>query len=352
MTSAERVLTALRHQEPDRVPIEDSPWTTTIARWHREGLPEDIEPEEYFGYEFARFSGDISFRFPQETIEDTDEYTVVRDANGAMVKDWKHQTSTPEKSDFTIIDKQAWDRYKERLVWDEDRIDRADALEANRKAVEEGKFVCYSSGVGYDLVQGIVGSERLLIALIEQPDWCREMFDTFADLTVKNCEAMLKAGYRFHGAFFYDDNGYRNGLLFSNEVYKATLFDAHKKLCAHAHSKGLPTILHSCGNVTDRVELFIEAGFDCLEPLEVKAGMDIIDLKRRYGDRLAFMGGIDVRKMSHPDPAVIEEEIRTKFEAVMPGGGYIYHSDHSVPDDVSFEQYKRVIELVRKYGRY
>lgn len=68
--------------------------------------------------------------------------------------------------------------------------------------------------------------------------------------------------------------------------------------------------------------------------------------------RLSFMGGIDVRAMANPDPRVIEEEIRTKFEVAKEDGGYIYHSDHSVPKDVSFEQYERVMELIREYEGY
>jgi uroporphyrinogen decarboxylase len=86
--------------------------------------------------------------------------------------------------------------------------------------------------------------------------------------------------------------------------------------------------------------------------LEVKAGMDLVKLKGLWGDRLAFMGGIDVRAMAHPDPKVIEQEIASKIPVAKQGGGYIYHSDHSVPDNVSFEQYSRVIELVHQYGAY
>jgi uroporphyrinogen decarboxylase len=89
-----------------------------------------------------------------------------------------------------------------------------------------------------------------------------------------------------------------------------------------------------------------------LQPLEVKAGMDLVKLKRMWGDRLSFMGGIDVRAMADPDPAVIEREIAEKVSVAKAGGGYVYHSDHSVPDNVSFEQYQRVIELVRRYGSY
>jgi uroporphyrinogen decarboxylase len=80
--------------------------------------------------------------------------------------------------------------------------------------------------------------------------------------------------------------------------------------------------------------------------------MDLVEMKKEFGDRLAFMGGIDVRAMAHPDPSVIEEEIRTKIPPAMKGGGYIYHSDHSVPDNVGWDQYRRVIDLVLEYGSF
>jgi len=100
------------------------------------------------------------------------------------------------------------------------------------------------------------------------------------------------------------------------------------------------------------IPLYIEAGFDCIQPLEVKAGNNMLKLKKDYGDYLAFMGGIDVRAMSSTDPDAIVKEISSKIPVVKKGGGYIYHSDHSVPDDVSFQQYCRVMELVAEYGKY
>ena len=78
----------------------------------------------------------------------------------------------------------------------------------------------------------------------------------------------------------------------------------------------------------------------------------MVELKRDFGDELAFMGGIDVRAMADPDPSVIENEIKTKIPVAKKDGGYIYHSDHSVPSNVSFQQYHRVIELVTEYGAY
>jgi uroporphyrinogen decarboxylase len=165
-------------------------------------------------------------------------------------------------------------------------------------------------------------------------------------------DLMIRNGFKFDGAFMFNDMGYRNGLLFSPDTYMKTHYEADKIVYQYFHSKGMKVFLHSCGNVKELIPILIEVGLDCLQPLEVKAGMDLIELKEKYGDKLSFMGGIDVRLMADPDPTKIEEEIKRKFEVAKKNGGYIYHSDHSVPKDVSFQQYCHVIELVKKYGTY
>ena len=351
-TSRDRVLAALNHKKADRVAIHDSPWMTTISRWHREGLPEDLGPEQYFVYEFSGFGFDGSFQFPDEILEETDEYIIRRTGDGAIRKDWKAKTSTPAYEEFTITDRKSWDEYKSQLTWNDTRVKWAQDLHRNQAEREKGQFVHFGAAIGYDRTQGICGSERLLMAMLDDPDWVRDMFAHVAQLAIDAMEAMLGRGFEFDGVWLFDDMGYRNASLFSPRTYRELSFPYHKKLCDFIHSKGLKVILHSCGNVMELVPYLIEAGFDCLQPLEVKAGMDIFKLKRTYGDVLALMGGIDVRKMADSNPSAIEEEIRTKFEVAMSDGAYIYHSDHSVPDNVSFERYKRVIELVHKYGEF
>jgi uroporphyrinogen decarboxylase len=190
------------------------------------------------------------------------------------------------------------------------------------------------------------------MAILDDPQWVKDMFKTNAELVINVAEEMMAKGFEFDGAFLYDDNGYRNATLFSTAAYKELLFPYHKMLFDSFRDKGLPTILHTCGCVNAFVPHYIEAGLTCLQPLEVKAGMDLIELKKKYGKQLAFMGGIDVRCMASDDPSEIEEEIRTKIPLAKKEGGYIYHSDHSVPDNVSFPKYKRTMELVMEYGRY
>jgi uroporphyrinogen decarboxylase len=85
--------------------------------------------------------------------------------------------------------------------------------------------------------------------------------------------------------------------------------------------------------------------------MEAKAGVDVRQLKETFGDRLCFMGNIDVLELSK-DKKAVENEILSKLPVAMEGGGYIFHSDHSVPSSVCFENYQYAIELVHQYGQY
>ncbi len=352
MDSRERVLAALHHRQPDRVPYTDSPWLSALERWRAEGMPADADPAEFFGYEFVGFGADTSMRLPRVILEETDDFIIERNANGATTKNWKHATATPHLLDFLITTPEAWEEHKPRLAWAPERLLWATDRPLYEKARREGKFVHISFAIGYDELSSIAGPETLLPAMLTDPDWVADMFHTFMDLKLAATEEMLAAGYEFDGAFVYDDLGYRNGPFFSTDVYRALLQPEHKRLCDLFHSKGWKVILHSCGNVNIHIPALLEAGFDCLQPLEVKAGMDLLQLKRDYAGRLALMGGLDVRVLAHPDPAAAEREIREKLTVARAGGGYIAHSDHSVPDNISLERYLQVIAWIHKYGTY
>jgi len=352
MTSQERVLLALRRKQGDRVPIQDAPWGTTVKRWRREGLPKNQSPSEYFGYEMHACGGDNSLQLEQVVIEDTKDYVVFTDSNGATRRNWKNSTSTPELIGFTITSRSIWEEYRPRMTWNDSRVAWEDQRKAYNQAREQGLFCYLSFYAGFTRICDMVGPERVLIAMVDDPEWVKDMFLTEAQVCVAIAEEMMSRGFDFDAGWISDDLGFKYKGFFSRQVYHELLMPAHKLICDCFKSRGKPMILHSCGYITEFVPHLIEAGFDCLQPLEVKAGNDLIALKKRYGDRLAFMGGIDVRAMADPDPEVIKREISTKVPIAKQGGGYIYHSDHSVPDNVSFEQYCLVMDLIEKHGKF
>lgn len=354
MTDKERALAALNHKKPDRVPIQDGPWGTTVRRWKREGMPDHMGPGEYFGYDkWTSLGADTSPRFPSKTLKETEEYRIYTTSTGGIRKSFKEKESTPEIIESPIKSKEDWyKKIKPRLEPDFTRINWASALSNCQTAQEEGHFITYGGIHGYDAFQGYLKSDQLLMAMVEDPAWVREMMTTQVKLMIELGRLMIAKGIKFDALFTCNDMGYRNASLFSPNTYREVVFEGDEMLFGFCHDQGMKTILHSCGCVKGLIPQLIEAGLDCLQPLEVKAGMDLSELKEKYGEQLAFMGGIDVRAMADPDPKRIEEEIARKFEVAMKDGAYIYYSDHSVPDNVSFQQYQRVMELVRKYGTY
>ncbi len=352
MTSRERITAVINHEQPDRIPMHDSPWASTLVRWRKEGLPEDQSPAQFFGWDtWARLSVDLSPRYEAGLVEETDEYIIEKSPWGETSRRWKHRASVPEFLDFRIKDRDAWAEARERMDLAEDRV-AWEALELNYpKWLEQGAFIEYSIwGPGYDVwANRVVGTERFLMALVTDPDWCREMQVFAAERAIYFGDMMLERGYDFDGIRIPDDLGYRNGLLMSPKAFDYCIRPAHEILCDWAKERGKICWLHSCGNVMALIPRFMEIGWDVLNPLEIKAGMDPLGLKQEF-PQLTLEGGIDVRTMLDLDD--MRRELEAKIPVLMEGGGYIYHSDHSVPDDVSFENYCTLMEIVREIGAY
>ncbi len=353
MTSQQRVAKALRGERPDRVPIQESFWEATANRWHKEGLPEGVSPDDHFDTELRCLSLDNSFGFPYQEIERTDEYVISRDGWGTVVRNWVDHRSTPELLGFPIKSRAEWEEFRKLLIPDPARVNWDEVRRQHAAWRQQGKFICLSAIPGYEAAWRKVSPQALLMAIAEDPDWVRDMYEADTDMILGMAKLYLERGLDFDGGWLWDDLGYRNALLFSPRAYREQLFPCHKRLCAFFHSQGWPAILHSCGRVSELVPMLIEAGFDCLQPLEVKAGMDLAALVREYGRQLCFMGGVDVRTFFAEDQRVMEEEVKAKLAIGMSNPrGYIFHSDHSIPTQVSFARYARVVELVRQQASY
>ena len=144
--------------------------------------------------------------------------------------------------------------------------------------------------------------------------------------------------------------GYKLNQFFSVDMYRSILKPYHKKAADWAHSKGIKVHLHSCGDIRPFVPDLIDLGIDCLNPLEVKAGVDPIELKRQYGDILAFHGGINALSWENKD--VINDEIERVVPIMKQNGGYIFSTDHSIPSSVRFDDYRETVELVKSIGSF
>jgi len=352
LTSKERILAAINHEEADHVPVWENFWGSTIARWHSEGLPKDADLVSYFGLDPQHGTAtDWTLQLPSEVVEETDEYVISRTNNGVMQKSFKGHDSTPFWWDFPVTDRKSWEEHRSRFDWNESRVDLP-AAKAAWEANRDKFHVYFPACLGFEKFKYIMGMEGVLMAMAADPGWAGEMFMSTATLCIEGLEYLLGNGFEFDVAFVTEDMGYRDRGFFSPKAYREMIMPCQKLFCDFCHARGMKVMLHTCGMNMELVPLYIEAGFDVLNPLEVKAGMDIFELKKSYGDALALWGGIDVRAMAHPDPAVIEKEIREKVTMASKGGGYIFASDHSIPDDVPLRKYQDMLELARECGSF
>jgi uroporphyrinogen decarboxylase len=252
--------------------------------------------------------------------------------------------------DFAIKNRADWERLKKKGQFHPSRISK-DILEAYGRARTRGQFVAFSAHACFHPTWQKVGMETMLIWLSEDPDLVSEMYATHARLIIDLYENIKKLGVQFDGARLADDLGYRNAPLISPAMYRDLVLPHHKAMCDRFARDGLKTILHSDGDVRTLIPHFLDAGFTALHPLEVKANLDVRDLKSRYGNRLVLFGNIDARALagSRDD---IEAEIKIKVGLGKEHGGYLFHTDHSVPNDVSFDNYQFAMAMLKKYGAY
>lgn len=352
MTSRERFRRMFEHREADRVPIIDSPWDATIERWQSEGMPVGIDYVDFFGLDHVgAISVDNSPRYPAAVVEETDAYIIRTTPWGVTLKNWKHAASTPEFLDFTIVDRDTWRQAKARMTPSADRVDWA-LLEKNYPLWRQrGDWIIAHLWFGFDVTHSwTIGTERTLLALLEDPEWCIDMFNHFLDVDLAVLDMVWEKGYTFDAVMWPDDMGFKQNQFFSLDTYRSVLKPVHRRAVEWAHAKGVKAHLHSCGDVRPFISEFLEIGIDALNPLEVKAGMDPIEIKRHYGRNLVLHGGINA--VLWDDIEAIETEMRRVLPVVKASGGYIFSSDHSVPSSVSMENFRRIIELAKELGRY
>jgi uroporphyrinogen decarboxylase len=204
----------------------------------------------------------------------------------------------------------------------------------------------------HELLWRIVGSENVMLWIGLYPGELGRFIDRIHEFNLGILRGQIRAAAgKLDGMVIWGDVAYKKGMLFSPDYWRRHFKPGVKALVEECHAWGLPVIYHGCGNASRILEDFIEIGVDGYNPLEAKAGLDVVDLRRRLGHRLAFCGNMDVALWAHGSKEELRAAVLRKLNAAR-GGGFIFQSDHSVPSDVPGESYDYVVKLVREYGRY
>ena len=353
MTSKERIDRSLRHKYTEEAGLFEHFWDETVTKYVGEKhIRENENLSEHFGLDMDLcwcLNTVLDCDFRSELIAEDEETRTVRDGNYAIMRTMKHTTSTPEHIGFSVTCYDDWKKVRDKMVFKDKRI----RFDAYRKAREEAKkaerFFCLSGKNVFECLHSVAGHENLLIGMALEPDWVAEMANDFADLILAMMKRLFEQEGLPDGVWFYEDLGFKERPFMSPAMYSEMISPAHKKINDYLKSLDLPIVMHSCGYVAPLIPHFIEEGIDCLQAMEVKAGMDVMRISQKYSDSLALMGGLDIRVLESNDKNLIDKMLSEKLPALIKKGNYVVHSDHSVPPSVEYDTLCYYFERVRHY---
>ena len=362
-----RLRKALHHQEGDRVPAGDFFWTGFVKQC-RQKWGADFDPHRHFDLDYVVVNPNMDPRIrPFEILLEEGEDVVVKTGFGATIRrrsdlpmphyDAFSVTRPEEMADFGFDDPAAPDRF---FSGGDDQINGVgDTLTRDLPSWDErvdayvDDFPIFGSVCEpFEFLWRIVGSENALLWMGLEPELLKEFVDRIGQFLYDLACAEIRAGRgRLSGLYIWGDVAYVRGMLFGAARWRE-LFKPHiEKLIDLCHAHDLMVIYHGCGNAREILDDLAAIGLDGYNPLEAKAGLDVVELKKRYAGKLAFVGNVDVRVLETNDPEQIAREVRYKLKAAK-GGGWVFQSDHSVSSSVAPESYALAIETLRSCGNY
>jgi uroporphyrinogen decarboxylase len=210
-------------------------------------------------------------------------------------------------------------------------VGRFHGLKEQMESHSELFFLAWA-GDFFERAHFLRGMTDLLADLHLNPQFVHDLLDNILEFLLGNVSQLVDIGV--DGIFLSDDYGHQHSLLMSPHHWREFIKPRLKELFARIKSEGLFAFLHSCGNVSEIIPDLIEVGLDVLHPVQPEA-MDIASLKAKYGDKLAFYGGISTqRTLPRGTPKAVEEEVRRTVEFMAKGGGYILAPGITLQHDV------------------
>ncbi|MFQ5858834.1 MAG: uroporphyrinogen decarboxylase family protein, partial [Anaerolineae bacterium] len=340
MNSAERFLTALRGQVPDRVPIFELYIHPDIIEALIPGatLPEFVESME--------LDAISSLWMTDGTIAETwiDDRTTV-DEWGVT---WRYGAENRGPIAGPI---QTLDDVRHYTPPDPDAPHRLANLREYIARFKGKKAVIYQQRFGFMWAADLRRFDNFLIDCLENPQLVHELLEIANDFAIKLARNAVRAGA--DAVVFGDDLAFKTGPLMSPMAFKEFMLPRLSRAVEAVKAEGALCIMHSDGNLWKLLDMIVDTGVDGVNPLEPVAGMDIGEVKRKYGDRVCLLGNIDCGELlSQGSVEEVERTVKETIRVAAPGGGYIMSSSNAIHSAVKPENYRAMIEAAKRYGKY
>jgi uroporphyrinogen decarboxylase len=374
-----RFLEVARFGNPDKVPL--SLWgirPATLRRWWKEGLPPGMDAATYFRFDIygmktfniaswpsEGFPWEPSDRlvnlgpippFEYRILREDDRYRVWVDSLGitqlGFQDDWKDGWSgfaTRTFVDFPVKNRYDFERIKDR--YDPHHPDRYPPrwkeTVKTLKEMNDGSFLIHLSLRGaFWWTRDMMGLEATLISFFKDKQLIQDILDLYLDFhieTLRRAVEEVEVDY----VTLNEDMAYKRGPMISLRMFREYLSPVYRELISFLRNHGVKVVIvDSDGYVEPLIPELLSVGVDGISPCEVAAGMDIVELRRKY-PKLVMMGGIDKRMLAS-SKSDIDREVYRKVPPLIKSRGYFPGVDHAVPPDVSFENFSYFLELLKK----
>ncbi len=354
MNSRERFLAVMNYQPVDRCVygVMTGGWPETIERWKKEGY----DPEAGRLFDTDRWDWQGGWFMPNppfayEVVEEDERTITYINHEGILMRERKDQkfSSMPQFVKFPVTNREEFRSfYKERMNPDlENRMGSSwqEQLQAYRQRDFPLIVIADRWGGFFGPLRNLVGVEDLCMLFYDDPAFVEEMMDTTADFIIRMMDKILDhTDIDVFG--FWEDMAYKTAPLISPDLVRRFMLPRYQRVVDHLRSRGVPWIaLDSDGQITSLIPIWMEAGIDILYPFEVQAGMDVLEVRRKFGRDLRIWGGVDKRCIAHGREA-IDNELQ-RIAPLVKEGGYVPAPDHSLPPDVSFDNYRYYMEQLK-----
>ena len=362
MDSRERFNRQMRFQRADR-PVRWETlgfWSQTVARWRREGLPADVSPEAYFEMD-PRWSLPVNSgftglpyvpAFEREVLGRTERHVVFRAESGIIQR---------QRADYGELSMPQWIRFpvETRADWEKIRDERLDPDTPSRwpdwadlRRRFDGRPYPLSLSIcgAYGTPRNLFGEERLAYVYYDAPDLVHDIMRWWLDFYARVVTIVTTNFPEIDYVFLWEDMAHKTGPLISPAFVKRFMMPYYEPLIDHIRRSGIEVVLlDTDGNAEVLMDLFLGAGVNAMMPFEIAAGMEPQRIRKRYGHRVAMVGGIDKRAVAAGGD-VMRQEVMRKVPELLQDGGFIPCLDHSTPPDISFDDYRAFVDLLRELG--
>ena len=364
MLPRQRVLAAVSHKLPDRVPIDFWAVPEVYAQVQQaRGLPDREAVLRAFDVDLRYYNGPAAIKQPAQepggavrdhwgVLRQAQTVTGTRRDGTAWSWTYKHLLKSPlaEAASVAEIERHPWPRPE---LWD------FSGVKAACQAIRDAGFAVVAGADRLDRTAQLKpamylrGAENFLLDLLAEPALAECILEHISAYYLAYNQRIFEAADGLIDIFFIgDDMGTQASTWVSLELYRRFFKKRFAAYCALAHRFSAKTMYHSCGNVYPLVGEFVDAGLDILQSLQPAAlGGQMEALKKEYGKALAFQGGIDIQDvLPHGTPRDVGAHVARQSAILKGGGGYIFGTAHNILPDTPTENILALVEAYHKYG--